>query len=60
MYVYRKLEYMEKQVNVKLFLCLIKHHAMKTGGGVEVLLHAFVISALAAFPPGKQLAVLVG
>jgi hypothetical protein len=31
---------------VKLSLCLIKHHSIKTYGGVEVYLHAFLISAL--------------
>jgi hypothetical protein len=40
------LKYVEEQVNVTLFLSLIKHHAMKTGGGVQVVLHGFVISAL--------------
>jgi hypothetical protein len=31
---------------VKLSLCLTKYHAMKTYWGVEVQLHAFLISAL--------------
>jgi hypothetical protein len=32
--------------DVKLSLCLIKYHAMKMYGGVEVYLHAFLTSAL--------------
>jgi hypothetical protein len=32
--------------NLKLSLCLTKHHAMKTYWGVEVYLHAFLTSAL--------------
>jgi hypothetical protein len=31
---------------VKLSLCLIKHHAMKTCGGLDVQLHAFLTSTL--------------
>jgi len=31
---------------VKLSLCLIKYHAMKTFGGMEVYLHTFLTSAL--------------
>jgi len=31
---------------VELFLCLTKHHAMKTYGGVELQIHAFITSAL--------------
>jgi hypothetical protein len=27
--------------NVKLFLCLIKHHTVKLYGGVEIWLHVF-------------------
>jgi hypothetical protein len=52
---------------VKFFLCLTKHHAMKTYWGVEVQLHAFLTSALeevsgqlhapAALPPVKDLPV---
>jgi hypothetical protein len=34
------------KVKVKLSLCLTKHHSMKTYGGVEVELHAFLTSAL--------------
>jgi hypothetical protein len=34
------------KVQVKLSLCLAKHHAMKTYRGVEVKLHAFFTSAL--------------
>jgi hypothetical protein len=34
------------KVKVKLPLCLTKHHSMKTYWGVEVLLHAFLTSAL--------------
>jgi hypothetical protein len=34
------------KVKVKLSLCLTKHHVMKTYWGVEVYLHAFLISAL--------------
>jgi hypothetical protein len=30
------------KVNAKLSLCLTKHHAMKTHGGVEVQFHAFL------------------
>jgi hypothetical protein len=52
------------KLNVQLTLCLTKHHAMKAYWGVEVELHAFLISALAevsgqlhapaALPPGKE------
>jgi hypothetical protein len=35
-----------KKVKLKLSLCLTKHHAMKMYWGVEVWLHAFLISAL--------------
>jgi len=35
-------------VKVKLCLCLIKHHARKTNGEVEVQLHTFVTSAIYA------------
>jgi len=55
---------------VKLFLCLIKHHAMKTYGEVEVYFQAFLISALdggewlfnapASLPSGKEPAVSIG
>jgi hypothetical protein len=56
------------QVKVKLSLCLIKHHAMKTYWGVEVMLHAFLISALDAgewsrpgrFTPGERALVRIG
>jgi hypothetical protein len=34
------------KVKVKVFLCLTKHHAMKTYWGVEVYFHAFLTSAL--------------
>jgi hypothetical protein len=34
------------KVKLKLSLCLTKHHAMKTYCGVEVQLHAFLISVL--------------
>jgi len=34
------------KVKVKLSLCLTKHHAMNTCGGVEVQLHVFLTSAL--------------
>jgi hypothetical protein len=37
---------MRKKVTVKLPLGLIKYHATKTCGGMEVLRHAFLISAL--------------
>jgi len=33
-------------INVKLFMCLIKHHSMKAYGGVEVQLHPSFASAL--------------
>jgi hypothetical protein len=33
-------------IKVKLSLCLIKYYAMKTYGGVEVYVHAFLNSAL--------------
>jgi hypothetical protein len=44
-------------VKTKLSLCLIKHHALKTGGGTEMYLSEFwtSVSCLAALPPGKQL-----
>jgi hypothetical protein len=35
-----------RHVRVNLSLCLIKHHAMKTYGGVEVHFHAFLNSVL--------------
>jgi len=35
-----------KTAKIKLFLCLIKHRAMKTYGRLEVWLHAFLILAL--------------
>jgi hypothetical protein len=34
------------QVTVKLSMCLVKHHAMKTSGGAEVYLHEFLTSAV--------------
>jgi len=34
------------QVKVKLSLCLTEHHAMEVYWGVEVLIHAFLTSAL--------------
>jgi hypothetical protein len=34
------------RIKVKLSLCLTKHHAMKTYWGVEIQLHALLISAL--------------
>jgi len=34
-------------VEGKMFLCLIKDHAMKTKRGVHVKIHAFLTSALA-------------
>jgi hypothetical protein len=33
-------------LEVKSFFCLIKRHAMKTYGGVDVKLHVFLASAL--------------
>jgi hypothetical protein len=33
-------------VNVKLYPCVIKHHAMKTFEGVKLQLHVFLTSAL--------------
>jgi hypothetical protein len=33
-------------MQVKLYLCLVKHHAMKTYGGVEVYVHELLCSAL--------------
>jgi len=36
----------EVKVMVKLFLCLITYHSVKSYGGVEVWLHAFLTSAL--------------
>jgi hypothetical protein len=34
------------KIKVKLSLYLIKHHAMKAYGGVEIYFHAFLTSAL--------------
>jgi hypothetical protein len=34
------------EVNVKMSLCLTKHHAMKTYWGLEVYLHALLTAAL--------------
>jgi hypothetical protein len=33
-------------VKVKILVCLIKHHAMKTYEGVEIWIHEFLSSAL--------------
>jgi len=43
---------------MKRIICLIKHHTMKTCGGMEVQLHEFLTSALdggdwSASPPGR-------
>jgi hypothetical protein len=45
-------------IKVKLSLCLTKHHAMKTYGGVKVQFYAFLTSVLdggdwSASPPGR-------
>jgi hypothetical protein len=34
------------KIKVKLSLCLTKHYAMKTSGGVDVKIHAFLTTAL--------------
>jgi hypothetical protein len=50
---------------VKLPMCLTKYHNMKTHWGVEVFLHALLVSALdggewSALPPGKEPPVPIG
>jgi len=34
------------EVKVKLSLCFTKHHVMKTYGGMELYVHAFLTSEL--------------
>jgi hypothetical protein len=41
-----KLLLLRIKAKVKLSLCLVKYHAMKTYGGVEEYLHTFLMSEL--------------
>lgn len=55
---------LNSKVNLKVSLCLSKHHAVKTYAGVKVTLHSFIIAALDvekwsaahsyALPPGRE------
>jgi hypothetical protein len=44
--LYIRIRVVKVMIKVKLFLYLNKHHTVKTYGGVEIYLHAFLNSAL--------------